>query len=554
MCSILFITILLVLVGITVSSPTRPDHCDLLESVSGFRYFTETFPQMLKMDVNHMAPHIKASDHYVKVNILCKWRTTPEPTVQNCTSGYDRQGCDCEGSGDFETVTIQMEISEFNSAKSAPIQTPPQDNTDIWMSEFYQSLVDCCTYSVLLAQVYYLVYIQVPLQIFKYCHKEVLPIMTWYRVIKLYPGYFIKYLIKLITCNNPGRPHSPCEIGRQPNLARDVCVCCQSLAFNCLDKTKVVPKSVDKSPLLRLVDVQLDMLEQLRHRTRQDQLLYSSLGDSAQNMQRLISDLQVLQVNMSQSRSQSQAGTLKRGQRISLNDYQAIGQSLTDNLYGSEALLGNEDTLSRFHKIENEREAINIQLTRLVAKINKISKDLGRRVDDVERQLKDSKLVADRATENLDAVISHQNQVQKWNQNQFQEHRQMLRQTVIAGEAIELTHRGTSWCCANPPVSTYGEVLAELDQPFTPPGILSRVNQRHCQLEDQELPEVPKIIPKPSDGAILKTSNQDDSDTKGTPFDKDFQGKPDLSLYIFLLYKIGKFRILISNNISNFTF
>ena len=528
MCSILFMATMLVLVVMTVSSPARPKHCDLLESVSGYRYFTEEFPQMLKMDVNQMAPHIKASDHYVKVNILCKWRKTPEPTPQNCTSGYDKQGCDCEGSGDFETIAIEMEISEFGSTKSAPIETPPQDNTDIWMTEFYQALVDCCTYSVLLAQVYYLIYIQAPLQIIKYCHREVLPIMCWYRVIKLYPGYFLKYLIKLITCSNPGKPHSPCEIGRQPNLARDLCICCQTLTFNCLDKTKLVPKSMDRSPLLRLVDTQLDMLEQLRHRTKQDQLLYSSLGDSAQNMQRLISDLQVLQVNMSQSRSQSQAGTLKRGQRISLNDYQAIGQSLTDNLYGSEALLGNEDTLSRFHKIENEREAINKQLTRLVAKINKISQDLGRRVDDVERQLKDSKLAAERANENINEVIKHQNRVQKWNQNQFQEQRQMLRQTAAAGEAIELAHRGTSWCCANPPVSTYGEVLAELDQPFTPPGILSKVNQRHYQLEDQDLPETPKIIPKSSTGTIPKTpklESEDNSDTKGTPFDKDFQGK-----------------------------
>ena len=241
-----------------------------------------------------------------------------------------------------------------------------------------------------------------------------------------------------------------------------------------------------------------------------------------------------VQVNMKndQSRSQSQAGTLKKGQRISLNDYQDIGQPLADNLYGSEALLGNEDTLSRFHKIENEREAINKQLTRLVAKINKISQDLGRRVDDVERQLKDSKLAAERATENVNAVISHQNRVQKWNQNQFQEHRQVLRQTAVAGEAMEMAHRGTSWCCTNPPVSTYGEVLAELDQPFTPPGILSKVNQRHYQLEDQELPEIPKIIPKPSTGTIPKQNN---SDTKDTPFDEDFQGKTDL-IYIFSYY------------------
>ena len=120
MCSILFIATLLVLVVMTFSSPARPTHCDLLEKVSGFRYFTEEFPQMLKMDVSQMAPHIKASDHYVKVNILCKWRKTPEPAAQNCTSGYDKQGCDCEGSEDVETVTIEMEVSEFSSAKSAP--------------------------------------------------------------------------------------------------------------------------------------------------------------------------------------------------------------------------------------------------------------------------------------------------------------------------------------------------------------------------------------------------------------------------------------------------
>ena len=107
----------------------------------------------------------------------------------------------------------------------------------------------------------------------------------------------------------------------------------------------------------------------------------------------------------------------------------------------------------------------------------------------------------------------------------------MLRQTAVAGEAMELAHRGTSWCCTNPPVSKYGEVLAELDQPFTPPGILSKVNQRHYQLEDQELPETPKIVLKPSTGAISKTPKiepEDDSDTKNTPFDKDFQGKTDL--------------------------
>jgi hypothetical protein len=468
--------------GLNTSS--KPPRCSFLENHQSLRFFVETFPEQLRMGAYKMENSLRAKDHYVRTMATCGWipqNLLPSPLRPDCSQPPQKLICECEdcASGIPENTTL---------ARLSDTQKPPYDHdptNSLWHAEFLQTIMYCVAYALFWGHIYHLLLVKGPLLFLNKVKEDIYLIFPSVKAFPLFLGYVLRHWLKRILCQKPGQRHSWTEIRNFPFLARGACSCCKSLRFQCAEKSGYLPQGVPASPLTSLVDSQFSILENLRKRTTEDSLLYSSMSESAKTLHLLLLELQRATERLNQhSHPNHSYGTLPRSQRFS-NTYQTIpgsGSQLSPDsavsMGESTDLLGTQSVLDRFQRLEMSRERDTLQLDRLIGKIHQLREQLGGKADKAEKTARQIGAAVLRCQENIDNVIRQHSCQIKFSHVQFRRQQNLLQQAVAIDEELYLEQLSSTGCCVSGlggAGSPYQTILQDLASPVNYPGILSEV-------------------------------------------------------------------------------
>ena len=480
------------------STSSKPPRCSFLENHQSLKFFVETFPEQLRIGAYKMENSLRAKEHYVRTMATCGWipqNLLPSSLRPNCSTPPPKLMCECEDCA--SVLPENTTLARLSATPEPPYNHDPTDS--LWHAEFLQTLMYCVAYALFLGQLYHLLFVRGPLLILNKIKEDIYLIFPSVKAFPLFVGYVLRHWLKHILCQKPGPRHSWTEIRNFPFLARGACSCCKSLRFQCAEKSGYLPQGVPTSPLTNLVDSQFSILENLRKRTTEDSLLYSSMTESAKTLHLLLLELQRATDRLNQH-SHSNHSTLPRSQRFS-NTYQTIPGSVPqlspDSAVGMEGtdLLGTESVLDRFQRLEMSREKDTLQVDRLLGKIHQLREQLGVRYDRVEKTARQISAAVHRCQENMDNVIRQNSCQVKFSHVQFRRQQNLLQQAVAIDEELYLEQLSSTGCCVSGlggAGSPYQNLLQDLASPVNYPGILSEVPHITVNLAPPQNTSVPE--------------------------------------------------------------